>query len=217
MVFFSTDWVKIGSKSSLCSILPEITGIDAGVLTGANHLESISVAKRMSWASGRITTRVEDMVYYLMGLFDVSMRMLYGEGKKAFVRLQEEIMRHSDDHSLFAWTAPSTHQYSYHGLLAESPDYFACSGEIVPCRDGEPSTPFSLSNKGLCIDLYLSHHEGDMSVAALLCPAPPDYEGYLGIYLKRISSKDHQYARVQPQTLSKLSFRGSTRTIYLQY
>jgi hypothetical protein len=62
LVFFSTDWVKIGSKSSLCNILPEITGIDAGVLTGANHLESISVAKRMSWASGRITTRVEDMV-----------------------------------------------------------------------------------------------------------------------------------------------------------
>jgi hypothetical protein len=55
-----------------------------------------------------------------------------------------------------------------------------------------------------------------MFVAALLCPAPPDYEGYLGIYLKRISSKDHQYARVQPQTLCKLSFRGSIRTIYVR-
>lgn len=125
-------------------------------------------------------------------------------------------MRHSDDHSLFAWTAPSTHQDSYHGLLAESPNHFACSGEIVPCRDGEPSTPFSLSNKGLCIDLYLSHHEGDMFVAALSCPAPPDYEGYVGIYLKRISAKDHQYARVQPQRLCKLSVRGDIQTIYVR-
>jgi hypothetical protein len=42
-----------------------------------------------------------------MGLFDVNMPMLYGEGKKAFIRLQEEIFKiHNRDHSLFAWGLP---------------------------------------------------------------------------------------------------------------
>lgn len=63
----------------------------------------MSVARRMSWASERRTTRSEDMAYCLMGLFSVNMPLLYGEGEKAFIRLQEEIMKDSDDHSLFAW------------------------------------------------------------------------------------------------------------------
>lgn len=64
----------------------------------------VSVAKRMSWAADRVTTKAEDMAYCLMGLFNVSMPLLYGEGgRKAFVRLQEEIMKDSDGQSLFAW------------------------------------------------------------------------------------------------------------------
>lgn len=55
----------------------------------------------MSWASGRVTTRVEDQAYCLMGLFDVNMPLLYGEGKKAFARLQLEIIKSSDDESIF--------------------------------------------------------------------------------------------------------------------
>jgi hypothetical protein len=57
----------------------------------------------MSWASKRETTRSEDTAYCLLGIFDVNMPLLYGEGEKAFVRLQEEIMKNSDDQSLFAW------------------------------------------------------------------------------------------------------------------
>jgi hypothetical protein len=41
-----------------------------------------------------------------MGLFEVNMPMLYGEGSlKAFIRLQEEIMRANEDQSLFAWVS----------------------------------------------------------------------------------------------------------------
>ena len=65
-----------------------------------------SVAERMSWASNRTTTRVEDEAYSLMGIFGVNMPLLYGEKQQAFRRLQEEIMRTTDDQSLFASVDP---------------------------------------------------------------------------------------------------------------
>src|SRR5262249_31532935 len=82
-----------------------------------------NVAQRMSWASMRQTTRPEDRAYCLMGLFDIHMPPLYGEGSdKAFLRLQEEILRRSSDQTLFLWT-PSHEPYNL-GLLATSPEAF---------------------------------------------------------------------------------------------
>jgi len=159
VVFFLDDWVKIGEKSTLQELLQEITGIDAGILTGVKDLDSASVAKRMSWASSRATTRVEDISYCLIGLFAINMPMLYGEGEKAFIRLQEEIMKHSDDHCLFAWLDPTAPPESYRGLLAESPAAFFRCGNIFPYRDWEHNTPFSISDKGLPVDLHLSRFE----------------------------------------------------------
>ncbi|KAF3033669.1 hypothetical protein E8E12_000649 [Didymella heteroderae] len=79
-------------------LLEEITGIDRYALSG-HDLEELSVAKRMSWASRRTTTRPEDMAYCLFGLFDINLPPLYGEGSRAFRRLQEEIINQADDHS----------------------------------------------------------------------------------------------------------------------
>jgi hypothetical protein len=62
----------------------------------------------MSWASKRVTTRPEDVAYCLLGIFGINMPLLYGEGDKAFLRLQEEIIKTSDDHSIFAWEADLT-------------------------------------------------------------------------------------------------------------
>ena len=39
----------------------------------------------MSWASRRVTTRDEDIAYCLLGIFNVNMPLLYGEGEKAFI------------------------------------------------------------------------------------------------------------------------------------
>ncbi|KAK4206535.1 heterokaryon incompatibility protein-domain-containing protein, partial [Rhypophila decipiens] len=93
------------------------------ILRGETPIQQISIAKRMSWAARRETTRPEDTAYCLMGIFDVNMPMLYGEGPKAFIRLQEEILRDSEDQSLFAWTASeeSAKQAPYRGLFALSP------------------------------------------------------------------------------------------------
>lgn len=214
--FYSRDWIEIGTKLTLKDVLAQITGINVGILTGAKDLESASVALRMSWACHRETTRKEDIAYCLMGLFDVNMPMLYGEGQKAFIRLQEEIMKHSDDQSLFSWIDLDAPADSHCGLLANSPDKFRNSANIMPYRGWEPTSPYSISNKGLRIELHLSPYGEDVYVAALECPVPPDYEGFLGIYLRRVSTQDHHYTRVKPQTLCKLSARGRIETVYVR-
>lgn len=43
----------------------------------------------MRWAASRETKRLEDMAYCLLGIFNVNMPLLYGEGRRAFIRLQE--------------------------------------------------------------------------------------------------------------------------------
>lgn len=65
--------------------------------------EEFSVAQRMSWAAGRRLTRIEDEAYCLLGFSDVNMPVLYGEGPRAFLRLQQEILRTRIDHTIFAW------------------------------------------------------------------------------------------------------------------
>ena len=101
VVFLDSAWVEIGTKRSLRSTLSSITRINESALERYRGGD-FSVAQKMSWAAGRATTRLEDEAYYLMGLFDVNMPLLYGEGGKAFLRLQQEILKQSDDDSLFA-------------------------------------------------------------------------------------------------------------------
>ena len=216
LIFYSGDWDELGTKATLHEPLAKRTGIDASILTGERSLESASVARRMSWACNRQTTRTEDEAYCLMGLFNVNMPMLYGEGSKAFLRLQEEIMKNSDDESIFAWIDSSADPDTHLGLLADSPKRFESAGNVIPYKNWELSAPFSISNKGLSISLHLSRYEEDIYVAALDCPSPPNYEGFLGIYLKRITTGDHQYARVKARNLCRLQERGNAVTVYVR-
>ena len=103
VIFVARDWKTIGTKKQLAPLLEEVTGVPRQVLTREAHFSAVSVAERMLWASKRSTTRVEDEAYCLMGLFNVNMPTLYGEGRQAFYRLQQEIMKQSIDTSLFAW------------------------------------------------------------------------------------------------------------------
>ncbi|KAI5987986.1 heterokaryon incompatibility protein-domain-containing protein [Pisolithus orientalis] len=119
--FFNKDWVSIGNKWRLAPRLEEVTGIPCEVLKDGLAAERLSVAQIMSWAAERETTRVEDRAYSLMGLFGVNMPMLYGEGRKAFERLQLEIIRISSDQSIFAWNPQKPRSGS---VLAEDPSDF---------------------------------------------------------------------------------------------
>lgn len=221
LIFFSEDWVKIGEKATASRPLSVITGIDEEILIGARPPESASVAKRMSWAAHRKTTRPEDAAYCLMGLFSVNMPMLYGEGDKAFLRLQEEIMKQSDDQSLFAWVDLKASADTHRGLLARSPLEFAYSNSILPYQDWEHRPPYNMTNRGLSIDLPMTRREEDKEpiyVAALDCPAPPDYEdsSFLAIYLKKVSHGDQQYARVRVGQFAKVHERGIRQAIYVR-
>ncbi|KIO05951.1 hypothetical protein M404DRAFT_25194, partial [Pisolithus tinctorius Marx 270] len=127
--FFNKRWESIGTKEDLVSVLEEITRIPESVLTDGRVLRSIAsserpcVAQIMSWAADRKTTRVEDRAYSLLGLFGVNMPMLYGEGPKAFQRLQLEIIRASSDHSILAWS-PKGRFGMHKSVLADSPSCF---------------------------------------------------------------------------------------------
>ncbi|KAI0779414.1 heterokaryon incompatibility protein-domain-containing protein [Fomes fomentarius] len=105
VIFLSSDWTFLGTKAELADLLQEITGIFSRILMHQRHYSDLSVARRMSWASRRRTTRLEDEAYCLMGLFGVNMPTIYGEGHKAFRRLQEVILKQTSDMSLFAWSA----------------------------------------------------------------------------------------------------------------
>jgi hypothetical protein len=122
IIFCNADWIDIGSKIDHIELLSTITGIHNYVLDFVSP-QSCNIAQRMSWASNRNTTREEDMAYCLLGLFDVHLPPIYGEGAiKAFMRLQEEILKRAKDHTIFLWT-PS-HEPRNHGLLATSPKPF---------------------------------------------------------------------------------------------
>ncbi|KAI6002303.1 HET domain-containing protein [Pisolithus orientalis] len=127
--FFNKRWESIGTKEDLASVLEEITRIPESVLRDGRVLRSIAsserpcVAQIMSWAADRKTTRVEDRAYSLLGLFGVNMPMLYGEGPKAFQRLQLEIIRASSDHSILAWS-PKGRFGMHKSVLADNPSCF---------------------------------------------------------------------------------------------
>jgi hypothetical protein len=117
----------------------------------------------MSWASHRSTTRVEDRAYSLLGIFDINMPLLYGEGAKAFRRLQEEIIRTRNDPSIFAFGRDqllSVEESMYKrpqpmyppkindSVLAESPDYFWQGGDVLTSKYFFDE-PYAITHMGL--------------------------------------------------------------------
>lgn len=231
VVFFSKNWECLGEKTAISPLLADITKIDEDILRGHVPMRSASIAKRMSWASLRETTRPEDLAYCLMGLFGVNMPMLYGEGElRAFLRLQEEIMKSSDDQSLFAWAdrRGGTDADAPAGLLAPSPAAFTVSSGMLPYQDWEPREPYMMTNRGLHIQLHLTALGDDVFVAALDCPVPPDYQdgSFLAIYLRKISShgeddqnvqgQQQHYARIRIANFASVQQRGKRKWIYVR-
>jgi hypothetical protein len=179
--FFSKSWNELGNRYHLRDLVSQLTGIPTIYLVGDGPVSDLphssislqnrrthrffeaSVAQRMSWASRRSTTRKEDLSYCLLGIFNVNIPLLYGEGDKAFRRLQEEIMKRTNDQSLFAWgysrSQPAAMEtdsighgpYSY---LATSPTDFEGCHDMISRKNGRRKS-FEVTKKGLCIDIDL--------------------------------------------------------------
>ena len=143
LTFFNANWNWLGRKENMRLQISRITGIPQAVLYRPEAMYRCSVAQRMSWAALRYTTRTEDIAYSLMGLFNVNMPLLYGEGDKSFVRLQEEILKESTDHTIFAWFSKHIDgegspgalpdaQIRMSGVLATHPRQFLTSSLFRP-------------------------------------------------------------------------------------
>lgn len=202
--FYDKHWNFLGTKQTLCAVLSLRTGVDEVILEGKEAISERSIAQRMSWASRRTTTRREDMAYCLLGIFDVNMPMLYGEGDKAFIRLQQEIIRQSADHTIFAWPIP-TAQTAQPGLLAESPAAFQECQNVMVADSRQDRSPYTMTNRGLSIQLLAIPFLVDTYLARLNCTYGSTRPGVLspddtriGIFIRRLGGDD-QYARVTYQ------------------
>ena len=137
---FNKDWHFIGDKRTLSSILEDITRVPQHILKEGLSSNRPCVAQIMSWAAYRTTTRVEDRAYSLMGLLDMNMPMLYGEGKKAIHCLQLEIIRTSNDQSIFAWDCMGTGWTG--SILADALSFFwDCDKMELINQDGYKFNP----------------------------------------------------------------------------
>lgn len=157
VIFFSASWMEMGTRQSLARTISAITKIQPEYLLRHGSFSTASIARRMSWASNRRTTREEDTAYCLLGIFNINMPLLYGEGSRAFIRLQEEIIKHDNDHTIFCWSWPAFQSpiASSHwgGFFAPQPSVFAESGHFRKRR--ERLRDFQLTNAGLRIEVMV--------------------------------------------------------------
>lgn len=215
----------------------DITRIHIGALKDRSIIPQYTIAQRMSWAATRETTRLEDMAYCLLGIFSIHMPLLYGEGGAAFIRLQKEIMKTSDDHSIFAWDLPDSEKELLTGTLAVAPKAFISCGSVV--RDNSTTrSPFTVTNLGLSIGLPLIHswYEGidlvGLNCARELrgCDDPLDIlpsgrtfcrRFRVWIFLRKIQTNIYQRAHIPASTilLQKLyhnSARMAQKNIFIE-
>ena len=215
IVFYGEQWAEIGRKSTLQEILREITGIPDAILRKQEPLENISVAARMSWAARRQTTREEDTAYCLMGIFDVNMDMRYGEGTKAFLRLQKKIVKQTQDDSLFAWCSSeaSAAEAPYRGLFASSPREFIGCASIIKFNVNEPgfeggTTMLGNGRVSLCCAVHSC--DDNKALLGLKC-FRGDLSSILGI--EGIRMNGNVYLRSNPSQLIPCSFTSFQNVI----
>lgn len=219
VTFYSDDWQEIGTRHFLTHVINEITGVPDSVLLsrfGERRacLDDICVAERMRWASNRSTTRPEDVAYCLLGLFDINMPLLYGEGEaKAFKRLQEEIIKSTDDDTIYAWACDSkkSEEKLWSGLLADSPAFFARKDSLVIGRSPHLTRTYSqattATNRGLQLELHMIpfsfDQSGSLFVALLDCLAIRDRRPLVpAVLLQRTSWHSKvEFVRIKPHFL----------------
>ena len=184
VLFYDMDWWEIGSKFTLSDAISRACHISEDHLLDPM---SASVAAKMSWVSRRQTTRTEDIAYCLLGLFNVNMPLIYGEGEKAFNRLQQEIIYSSSDESLFAWADENVLDG---GLLAPAPSCFTNCGDIIVIDYIERS-PYTVTSQGLQMMLlareediiYKGHSTRDQWTVPLNCARESEIESPIVIHL----------------------------------
>jgi len=205
VIFLDEEWKELGTKASLRQDVSDCTGIPVGILLGDDDLETVSIAQRMSWAAKRKTSRIEDRAYCLLGIFGINMPLIYGERETAFTRLQEEIMRISDDHSLFAWKSRDNRG----GLLATSPAAFIGSGNIVQFNPFNTfNSPLTVSSRGIHLEpRFIGIGPQGLGLAILHCKERGGEDKPIAIYVKDLFLTMDQFKRVWSEKFERLDLR----------
>ncbi|KAI9147186.1 Vegetative incompatibility protein [Paramyrothecium foliicola] len=192
MIFFNTSWKPIGTKYDLCDELFRITNIDVDILLHKTPLSSICVGRRLSWAAKRKTKRIEDEAYCLLGILGINMQINYGEQQGAFYRLQQEIVRSTNDLTILAWE-PRHPTGDLCGFFASSIKDFASCSKLVSVTDPLlEECQITVTNKGLELMapeyLVQSGHESTNSQYALKlgCRIRGLEEDFLALTMRKI-------------------------------
>ncbi|KAJ4287757.1 hypothetical protein N0V90_012461 [Kalmusia sp. IMI 367209] len=214
--FYDNSWEFIGTRTTLGSYIALITSIDTDVL----------VLSRSPFTTARTSIRsllAEKSV--AQRIFNIHMPLLYGEGtKKAFTRLQTEILRDSTDQSILAWS-PEKVSKSWNGALATHPMDFTSCGNLATVPVFE--RPFEATNRGLMIDIRLVARSNGTYTGVLACHEEDDFFTCIAIPLLRdVSWADvnlgmdrNVFLRNQHLPVTKVSLleldSAPWRTIYL--
>ncbi|KAJ8519460.1 hypothetical protein ONZ45_g3573 [Pleurotus djamor] len=173
--FYLGDWTKmdqrVGRRFDICRVQEE--GFDFGaeyvqflrlVADAATvpvcavkqfSLRTHSAPEVFHWISKRITTRPEDLSYCLMGMLDIHIPIIYGEGhENAFYRLQSACLQSSPSRLIFHWFGMPSPKNS---MIAADPSAFKHTGTYEGYVDGQLlfrdhmdiDTSFVLTNAGL--------------------------------------------------------------------
>lgn len=229
LYFFSSTFRYIGFGGLLAKELSFATGIREDYLTGMTALSSASISRRMSWASKRITTRKEDMAYCLMGLFGINMPLLYGEGEKSFLRLQEEIIKTSNDQTIFAWGDSENSSLllpreSPRCMFARSPSCYRYASKFIPDELSESVDHYFMTNQGLKISFPVmeNHHQHGL-IAILACRDEDSLSGIIALPISRgisFCARSSYFVRTQridqqnySTTIEKLTFLNNLNMI----
>lgn len=195
--FFNRQWQLIATKNTISRDISELTGIPESVLISppTKDIHDFPIARRISWIAKRKTTRIEDMSYSLLGILDINMPMLYGEGPMAFQRLQKEIINKYNDMSIFAWTGEASLS-GFMPVLAPSPSCFGTAnvrhhddddGESASDLGDRLRTNFSITNQGVYFPNIRIYSQNAS-------------HGYRYQYVLRLNYQDTSFRRIQPKT-----------------
>ncbi|KAM3070211.1 hypothetical protein ACMFMF_008563 [Clarireedia jacksonii] len=205
-----SEWFERGTRAELATEISRITGIAAMYLNGTDDFRNANIATKLSWQAGRKTTEVEDTAYSLIGVLGVQLMAMYGEGRQAFQRLQEEAIKTQVDESIFAWTTPAGSLPNHNrpwasdqwGLLAPSPDCFMKSGDITingPSRS-RPSGGISIIAGGVQFPMAMKDRETVPQWVGFVSVFVPPFLG-LAIFLA-VGTHLHRKRKEFPLTLN---------------
>ncbi|KAI5923748.1 HET-domain-containing protein [Camillea tinctor] len=157
--------------------------------------DTITAAEKLSWVSHRKTTRKEDMAYCLLRILGIHMPLLYGEGDRAFIWLQEEYIRNHNDPSLLLWGfgVPCADILQLRqlnlpiGALAPSPVAFADFGARNRAFDNNTMpSPSSRTNNGYEVHLLILTLDRTRSLACF-----DSYGSFYAHYRSKITNRIH--------------------------